>query len=89
MTYTGNLDESFQDAYVRDLVLLTMYYDLMSYLAQSYARSVSVGLTLLQARPTVVAQLINLLADLAPFHDIIKIMTAITKQVMHAPSPPI
>jgi hypothetical protein len=76
-------------------VLLTMYYDLMSYLAQSYARSVSVGLTLLQARTTVVAQIVNLLAlaDLAPFHDIIKIMIVIAKKkkknhVVPAPPPP-
>jgi hypothetical protein len=56
------LEKSFQDAYVRAMVLLTMYYDLMSYLAQSYARRVSVGLTLLQARTTLIAHLVNLLA---------------------------
>jgi hypothetical protein len=64
----------------------------MSYLAQSYARSISLGLTLVQAPTTVVAQLVNLLAvaDLAPFHEIIKIVTVIAKQVMPAPpSPPL
>jgi hypothetical protein len=68
MVFT-DLEKLFQDDYVRDMVLLTTYYDLMAYLAQSNARSVSVGLTLLQARTTVVAQLVNLLAlaDLAPY----------------------
>jgi hypothetical protein len=41
MVFT-DLEKLFQDGYVRDMVLLTMYYDLMAYLAQSYARSVSV-----------------------------------------------
>jgi hypothetical protein len=82
-----DLGASFQDEYVRDWVLLTMYYDLMSLFAQSYARSISVGLTLLQARTTVVAQLVNLLAlaDLAPYHEI---PTVIAKQVIPAPPPP-
>jgi hypothetical protein len=81
-----DLEKLFRD----DMELLTMYYDLMAYLAQSYPRSVSVGLTLLQARTTAVAQLVNLLAlaDLAPYHDIIKIMTAIAKQVKPAPPLP-
>jgi hypothetical protein len=85
------LEASFQDENVRNWVLLTMYYDLMSYLAQSYARSISVGLTLVQARTTVVAQLVNLLAvaDLAPLGEIIKIMTVIAKKLMPAPPPPL
>jgi hypothetical protein len=89
MVFT-DVEKLFQDDYVRDMVLLTMYYDLMAYLAQSYARSVSVGLTLLQARTTVVAQLVSLLAlpDLAPNHDIIKTMTTIAKQVKNAPPLP-
>jgi hypothetical protein len=82
-----DLGASFQDEYVRDWVLLTMYYDLMSLFAQSYAHSISVGLTLLQARTTVVAQLVNLLAlaDLAPYHEIPPV---IAKQVIPAPPPP-
>jgi hypothetical protein len=89
MVFT-DLEKLFQDNYIRDMVLLTMYYDLMAYLAQSYARSVRIGLTLLHARTTVVAQLVNLLAlaDLAPYHDIIKTMTAIAKQVKPAPPLP-
>jgi hypothetical protein len=89
MVFTDS-EKLFQDYYFRDMALLTMYYDFMAYLAQSYARSVSVGLTLLQARTTVVAQLVNLLAlgDLAPYHDIIKTMTAIAKQVKPAPPLP-
>jgi hypothetical protein len=89
MVFT-DLEKSFQNDYVRDMVLLTMYCDLMSYLAQCYARSVSFGLTLLQPPTTVVAQLVNLLAlaDLAPYHKTIKIMTSIAKQVMPAPPPP-
>jgi hypothetical protein len=49
-----HLEEAFDDAYVKDLLLLTMYYDLMSYLALTYAQSIRVGLSLLQARTTVV-----------------------------------
>jgi hypothetical protein len=79
-----DMEASFQDKYVRDLELLTMCYDLLSYLAQSYARSISVGLILVKARTTVVAELVKLLAvaDLATFHNIIKIMTATAEQVI-------
>jgi hypothetical protein len=85
-----DLGASFHDEYVRDWVLLPMYYDLMSLFAHRDARSISVGLTLLLVRTTVVAQLVNLLAlaDLASYHEILKIMTVIAKQVMPAPPPP-
>jgi hypothetical protein len=72
-----DLGASFHDEYVRDWVLLLMYYDLMSLFAHRDACSISVGLTLLLVRTTVVAQLVNLLAlaDLASYHEILKIMT--------------
>jgi hypothetical protein len=56
-----HLEEAFDDAYVKDL--LTMYYDFMSYLALTYAQSIRVGLSLLQARTTVVIQLQSLLSS--------------------------
>ena len=85
-----HLEEAFDDAYVKDLLLLTMYYDFMSYLALTYAQSIRVGLTLLQARTTVVIQLQSLLqlADLADYQDIIRIMVIIAKQMLPAPPPP-
>jgi hypothetical protein len=85
-----HLEEAFDDAYVKDLLLLTMYYDFMSYLTLTYAQSIRVGLTLLQARTTVVIQLQSLLqlADLADYQDIIRIMVIIAKQMLPAPPPP-
>jgi hypothetical protein len=52
----NHLEEAFDDAYVKDMLLLTMYYDFISYLALTYAQSIRVGLTLIQARTTVVLQ---------------------------------
>ena len=85
-----HLDEAFDDEYVKDLLLLTMYYDFMSYLALTYAQSIRVGLALLQARTTVVTQLQNLLhlTDLADYHSIIRTMVIIAKQMLPAPPPP-
>jgi hypothetical protein len=81
--------EAFDDAYVKDLLLLTMYYDFMSYLALTYAQSIRVGLALLQARATVVLQLQSLLqlTDLADYQDIIRTMVIIAKQMLPAPPP--
>jgi hypothetical protein len=85
-----HLGEAFDDAYVKDLLLLTMYYDFMSYLALTYAQSNRVGLSLLQARTTVVLQLQSLLqlTDLADYQDIIRVMVIIAKQMLPAPPPP-
>jgi hypothetical protein len=82
-----HLEQAFQDECVRDMVLLAMYYDLMSHLAEYYTRSVSAGLQLLHARTTVVGQLVHLQqnADLAQFHDTINIMIIIARQIMPAP----
>jgi hypothetical protein len=52
-----------------------------------YTRSVNAGLQLLQARTTVVAQLLHN-ADLAPSHDVINIMIIIAMQVMPLPPAP-
>ena len=85
-----NLEEAFVDAYIRDLLLLTMYYDFMAFLAVAYAKSMAVGFTLLQARTTIVSQLNNLLelTDLAGYNNIIKIMLVIAKQMRPAPPAP-
>jgi hypothetical protein len=85
-----HLGEAFDDAYAKDLLLLTMYYDFMSYLALTYAQSIRVGLALLQARTTVVLQLQSLLqlTDLADYQDIIRTMVIIAKQMLPAPPPP-
>jgi hypothetical protein len=85
-----HLEEAFDDAYVKELLLLTMYYDFMSYLALTYAQSIRVGLALLQARTTVVVQLQSLLqlTDLADYQDIIRIIVIIAKQMLPAPPPP-
>jgi hypothetical protein len=85
-----HLEEAFDDAYVKDLLLLTMYYDFMSYLALTYAQSIRVGLALLQARTTVVIQLQSLLqlTDFADYQDVIRIMVIIAKQMLPAPPPP-
>jgi hypothetical protein len=85
-----HLGEAFDDAYVKDLLLLTMYYDFMSFLALRYAQSIRVGLSLLQARTTVVLQLQSLLqlTDLADYQDIIRVMVIIAKQMLPAPPPP-
>jgi hypothetical protein len=74
-----HLGEAFDDAYVKDLLLLTMYYDFMSYLALTYAQSIRVGLALLQARTTVVLQLQSLLqlTDLADDQDIIRLWSSL------------
>jgi hypothetical protein len=84
-----HLGEAFDDAYVKDFLLLTMYYD-FSYLALTYAQSIRVGLALIQARTTVVIQLQSLLqlADLADYQDIIRVMVIIAKQMLPAPPPP-
>jgi hypothetical protein len=52
-----HLGEALNDAYVMDMLPLTMYYYFMSYLALTYAQSIRVGLALIQARITVVLQL--------------------------------
>jgi hypothetical protein len=85
-----HLGEAFDDAYVKDLLLLTMYSDFMSFLAFTYAQSIRVGLSLLQARTTVVLQLQSLLqlTDLADYQDIIRVMVIIAKQMLPAPHPP-
>jgi hypothetical protein len=85
-----HLGEAFDDAYVKDLLLLTMYYDFMSFLALTYAQSIRVGLSPLQARTTVVLQLQSLLqlTDLADYQDIIRVMVIIAKQMLPAPPPP-
>jgi hypothetical protein len=85
-----HLGEAFDDAYVKDLLLLTMYYDFMSYLALTYTQSIRVGLALLQARTTVVLQLQSLLqlTDLADYQDTIRTMVIIAKQMLPAPPPP-
>ena len=64
-------------------MLLAVYFDLMSHLAENYTRSVTAGLQHLQARTTVVAQLVHLQhnADLAPFHDIIHIPFSFTTPI--------
>jgi hypothetical protein len=74
-----HLGEAFDDAYVKDLLLLTMYYDFMSYLALTYAQSIRVGLALLQGRTTVLLQLQSLLqlTYLADNQDIIRTMVII------------
>jgi hypothetical protein len=84
-----HLGEAFDDAYVKDFLLLTMYYD-FSYLALTYAQSIRVGLALIQARTTVVLQLQSLLqlTDLADYQDIIRVMVIIAKQMLPAPPPP-
>jgi hypothetical protein len=85
-----HLGEAFDDAYVKDLLLLTMYYDFMSYLALSYAQSIRVGLVLLQACTTAVLQLQSLLqlTDLADYQDIIRTIVIIARQMLPAPLPP-
>jgi hypothetical protein len=67
-----------------------MNYDFMSFLALTYAQSIRVGLSLLQARTTVVLQLQSLLqlTDLADYQDIIRVMVIIAKQMLPAPPPP-
>ena len=52
-----NLGRIFVDEYVRDMLLIMMYYDFVSHLALTYARNIVVGFTLLQARTTIVTQL--------------------------------
>lgn len=52
-----NLGRAFFDEYVRDMLLIMMYYDFVSHLALTYARNFVVGFILLQARTTVVTQL--------------------------------
>ena len=85
-----HLEEAFNNAYIRDLILLTMYYDFMAFLAVAYAKSIAVGFTILQARTTIVTQLNNLLelTDLAQYNNIIKIMLVIAKQMLPAPPAP-
>ena len=85
-----HLEEAFVDAYIRDLQLLTMYYDFMAFLAVAYATSIVEGFTLLQARTTIVCQLNNLLelTDLAEYDNIVKIMLVIAKQMLPAPPAP-
>jgi hypothetical protein len=79
-----HLGEAFDDAYVKDLLLLTIYYDFMSFLALTYAQSIRGGLALLQARTTVVLQLQSLLqlTDLVDYQDIIRVMVIIAKQML-------
>jgi hypothetical protein len=83
-------DYCMRDTYIRDFLLLTMYYDFMAFLTVAYAKSMAVGFTLLQARTTIVSQLNNLLelTDLSGYNNIIKIMLVLAKQMRPAPPAP-